>query len=103
MLLGQKIKEIRKDKGLSLRHLAHLTDMSKSYLWEIEDGKYQGNISAEKLLKLSNVLDTTIDYLVKDESSLGTSGAGQDFLRKFSRLSLKDKKRITYLIDRLAR
>lgn len=37
--LGERIRNRRKALGLSLDKLAECADMSKSYIWEIENGK----------------------------------------------------------------
>ena len=36
-LLGTKINELRRERGLTLEQLAQATDSSKSYMWEIEN------------------------------------------------------------------
>ena len=48
--LGEKIKNLRIEKGLSLEQLAQMTDSSKSYLWELEN-REQANPSLEKILE----------------------------------------------------
>ena len=62
--LGDKIKTHRKAKGLSLDSLAKMTNTSKSYIWELENKKHN-NPTADKLIKISQALDVTIDYLLK--------------------------------------
>ena len=42
-LLGAKIKELRKEKGLTLEQLAELIGSGKSYIWELEN-KGNGDI-----------------------------------------------------------
>ena len=46
--LGEKIRKLRKDKGYTLEKLAELTELSKSYIWELEN-KNPPRPSAEKL------------------------------------------------------
>ena len=45
--LGEKIKRLRKGKGLTLEQLADRTESSKSYIWELEN-KNVPRPSAEK-------------------------------------------------------
>ena len=61
--LGEKIRLLRKKKGYSLDKLAELTESSKSYIWELEN-KNPSRPSADKLGKIANQLDTTIEYLL---------------------------------------
>ena len=35
--LGDKIRELRQKKGYTLEKLAELTELSKSYIWELEN------------------------------------------------------------------
>lgn len=37
IIIEMKIKEFRKDKGISLRKLAELTGMSKTYISDVEN------------------------------------------------------------------
>lgn len=46
--LGEKLHELRKQRGLTLEKLAELAGLSKSYLWELENRESQ-RPSAEKL------------------------------------------------------
>ena len=51
-ILGEKIRKLRKEKGLTLDKLADLTGSSKSYIWELEN-KNPPRPSAEKLAKIA--------------------------------------------------
>ncbi|HQU73012.1 MAG TPA: helix-turn-helix domain-containing protein [Calditrichia bacterium] len=61
-LLGIKLRQSRQKKGFSLRQLAHKTNLSISYLSEIEKGKKYPKL--EKLLTLSRALGLSFDELV---------------------------------------
>jgi DNA-binding XRE family transcriptional regulator len=39
--LGEKLHEMRKQRGLTLEKLAELAGLSKSYLWELENRESQ--------------------------------------------------------------
>lgn len=87
--LGQKIKRLRKSKHLSLDKLAQLTKTSKSYLWEIEEGRTT-NPSSTKLSCIAIHLDTTIGVLLGQEKE---SIISQEQLKKqyeAFQLGLKD-------------
>ncbi len=54
--IGQRIKELRKETGLTQEKLAHKADIDKTYVNEVENGKR--NISVINLEKLIKALDT---------------------------------------------
>ena len=56
MALGGRLQELRKQKGLGLREVARLSDISPTYLLQVERGDSR-RISEEKLLHLAKVLD----------------------------------------------
>ncbi|BAB67183.1 helix-turn-helix domain-containing protein [Sulfurisphaera tokodaii] len=71
--IGKRITEIREKKGISVTQLAKMAGISKSTLWEIENGKISPNIST--LWSIANALGVTFgelityDIVVKDEGS----------------------------------
>ena len=97
--LGNKIRDLRKEKKFSLDKLAELTDSSKSYIWELEN-KDDPKPSAEKIDKIASVLDVTVEYLMSDtQAAPDEKVADEAFFRKFQRLSDPDKKRIRKILD----
>ena len=62
IIFGLKLRQLRQEKELSTEQLAKLTGISVSYLNEIERGKKYPK--TEKIIKLSNVLNTDYDELV---------------------------------------
>ena len=67
LIFGLKIAYLRQQKGLNYQQLAELTDMSQSYVHEIEKGKKYPK--ADKILILAKVLGTTYDELVSVHAS----------------------------------
>ena len=59
MKLGQKIRQLREDKGFSLNGLAEEASISKAYLSQLENDVSQ-QPSAEILLKIASALGITI-------------------------------------------
>ena len=101
-LIGVKINELRRAKGLTLEQLAQATDSSKSYMWEIEN-KDVARPSAEKLEKIASVLGVTAAFLI-DASQTQPTEEVEDtaFYRKYQKAdpSIKDKlKRILDVLD----
>lgn len=66
-MLGEKIKHTRNKKGLSLRDLAEVLELSASFLSQIEQGKASPSI--ENLKKIANALDVRVSYLIEDEET----------------------------------
>ena len=54
--IGQQIKEARKEVGLSIYKLAKLSNVSRSYICYLENGK-RNNPTIETLNKIFNVLN----------------------------------------------
>jgi len=60
--LGERIQELRKQKGVAQQRLAELIDVSKSMINRYENKGVQP--PADILNKIANVLDTSVDYLI---------------------------------------
>lgn len=56
------IKNIREKKDISLNELSKKTDISKSYLYEIENNK-KFNISLDKLYRIATALNVNVKDL----------------------------------------
>ena len=65
MKIHEKIRKLRKSRGISQAELADLTGMHKGHISRTETGKYQPSI--EFLKKLSEALGVTTDYLLDEE------------------------------------
>ncbi|MCL4873557.1 helix-turn-helix domain-containing protein [bacterium] len=63
--VGDRIKYIRTQKKLTLEQLADKAEISKSFLWDIENDR--SDIGGEKLLRIANVLGASLDYLLRGE------------------------------------
>ena len=97
--LGNKIRELRKQKKLSLEQLAELTESSKSYIWELEN-KDDPKPSAEKTAKIAAVLEVTAEFLLSDSvTTPDEEVADEAFFRKFKKRSEPDKKKIRKILD----
>lgn len=98
-LLGGKIKELRKKKGLTLEQLAEKIGSGKSYVWEVEN-KGVKRPSAEKLSLIAKALDVTTDYLIDNEQvDITDSQEKEVFYRKLGQLKKNDRDKIMDMID----
>jgi transcriptional regulator with XRE-family HTH domain len=64
LLIGQKIKTLRKEYNWSQEDLAYNADIDRSYIGYIENGKY--NVTIKKLLQISEALQIDIIDLLQD-------------------------------------
>ena len=60
--LGQRIKKLRKLKGLSQEEAAEKAGLHRAYFWEIENGR---NISIMTAYKVAKALDVDLSELFK--------------------------------------
>ncbi len=97
--LGAKVKELRKAKGLTLEQLAEQIGSGKGYIWELENRGVK-RPSAEKLMAIAKILDTTSEFLLDNgviEQTNETKRAV--FFRKFDSLDEEDQEKIEDIID----
>lgn len=61
--IGNKIREVRNERGMSQEALAHKAGLDRTYITSVERGKR--NISIVNLEKIANALDIDLSGLVK--------------------------------------
>jgi transcriptional regulator with XRE-family HTH domain len=88
--IGEKIKNIRKDRDISQNELAHAIGISRSSLSLIESGKRK--VSVEELQTLAKYLKLPISELVEENTGtnestskkMGLLGLYQEYKKQFS-------------------
>lgn len=63
VILGDRIRNIRRERGLSQEELAHLSSLHSTYIGQIERG--EKNITIESLEKVTNALNISLDELFR--------------------------------------
>jgi transcriptional regulator with XRE-family HTH domain len=58
---GERVREIRKEKGLSQEELAHKADLHRTYIGMIE--RAEKNITLVNIEKIANALDVSLNSL----------------------------------------
>ena len=91
MALGEKIQNCRKKKGLSQEDLANILNVSRQAVQKWESGASQPELS--KIIQLSNILDVSTDFLLKDVSQVETKA---DFKVTETRVSEPEIARVVY-------
>lgn len=95
--LGDRIRNLRKAKGLTLDQLAEQSGSSKSYIWELEN-KSPPRPSAEKLSKIADKLGTTIEFLLEGETSQ-EQAADAHFYRSYQKMDEPTKAKIRRMVE----
>ncbi|WP_321795312.1 helix-turn-helix transcriptional regulator [Caballeronia sp. J97] len=99
--LGEKLRELRKGKRLTLEALATQAGVSKSYLWELENRESQ-RPSAEKLLALADALGVSSNFLVEDDVLTPEQHhLDEAFYRNYKKLDSESKERLRKILDAL--
>lgn len=97
--LGQKLKELRTEKRLTLDQLAEQSGLSKSYIWELENRESQ-RPSAEKLASLSDVLGVSISYFLEDDvRSPEDRHLDEAFFRGYQNLDATSKEHLRKVLE----
>lgn len=110
MDLGEKLKAIRKTKGISLQNLSDSTAnvsqtrISVSFLSDIENGR--SNPSIDKLKIIAKALNASVSYFIEDSETTLFGGAIEDteflpvieLLRNFKNWNIEDKKELLYYL-----
>lgn len=97
--LGEKIRELRKKKKLTLEELALKIGSGKSYIWELENRGVK-RPSAEKLTAIAKILEVTPEYLLDNSKEVTEVDAvDQAFFRKYQDMPVKTKEKIRKSLD----
>ncbi|WP_422022229.1 helix-turn-helix domain-containing protein [Pyruvatibacter mobilis] len=97
--LGERVRELRQKRDLTLEGLAERVGSSKSYMWEIEN-KDVARPSAEKLAHIATALETTVEYLLVGDGEQEEEDAEDTaFYRKYRKLDAPVKERMRKMLD----
>jgi len=98
---GQRLKELRKNAGLSQKQLGQLLGVTKSVIsfYELQDR----SPSPLVLIKLSGIFHVTTDYLlgIDRRETIDTAGLSEKDVQMLQLLAshLREKNRLTALTD----
>jgi transcriptional regulator with XRE-family HTH domain len=62
---GNKVRKLRKEKGISQEELAHKADLHRTYIGMIE--RAEKNITLINIEKIANALEITLEQLFENE------------------------------------
>ena len=78
-LLGERIKEIRKEKGMTISELAERAGVAKSYLSSIERNK-QTNPSIQFIEKVSEALGISVNDIIHRNDDMDIEDLDNEWL-----------------------
>lgn len=68
--LKNKIKVLRKKRGLSLQQLGYMSGSSKAHIWQLEKG--HNNPTIQLAYTISKALGKNVEYVFPDENKYKT-------------------------------
>ena len=98
--IGQRIRKIREEKGISIADLSQLTGFDRELLKEIEEGLVCPQLGA--VIKLSKALDSALERLISDEGRKAYSVTRRDDRKVISRTTTSHGHRAAYTYMSLA-
>ena len=108
LTIGQLVRKLRKEKGLSLRDLANMINMSHVNIAHIENNRVTTNIKTlkaiaialeydqDKLLAMANEIGDDIKQIIKNKPS-----AVPQFLRTAKNLSNDDWEKLSKMAKKM--
>ena len=97
MDLGNKIKEVRNQKGIKREDLAQLIGTSAAIIGRYERNERTPSIEVAK--KIAQALEISLDYLTGDSSVLVQDKKMVYRLEELQKVNPADKDRILYILD----
>ncbi len=102
MEIYKKIKELRNEKGWSQKELAEKLNIHPVNMTKLEQGK--NSPSLETVIKLSEIFNVSIDYLLSDElkkreSTILTDRELLDAFAKIERMNEENKHIVKEFLD----
>lgn len=97
--LGEKLRELRKEKNYTLDALADRAGLSKSYIWELENKDSQ-RPSAEKLNALADALGMSVSYFIEEDVRAPEERHRDEaFYRSYQQLDLDAKEQLRKILE----
>jgi len=96
-MIGKRIQEYRKKKGVTQEQLSEFLDISPHYLSALERGIY--NIKLETLVKILNYLDCSADEIFCDVVNKSFAVTPTRLSKKLEALPREEQERILAVVD----
>lgn len=95
-LIGKRIKDARREAGLTQEKMAEELDVSIGYVSQVERGTTK--ISLDLLGAISSILKKDVSYFVSESSVISENYIKSEIAADFSNLSSHDKQIVSELV-----
>jgi len=92
LLVGDRIRTLRKDRNLTQAELAASIGIQQSDLCRMENGEYK--VSLETLFKILSIFQINIAEFFHEETPPSISEKDVDFLREFQKLDVESQREV---------
>jgi transcriptional regulator with XRE-family HTH domain len=92
LLVGDRIRTLRKDRNLTQSELAASIGIQQSDLCRMENGEYK--VSLETLFKILSIFQINIAEFFHEETPPSISEKDVDFLREFQKLDFDSQREV---------
>lgn len=102
-IIGERIKQLRKERGWSQEELAHRANINRTYIGELERG--EKNATIDSLAKVVNALETTFEELfryIQPSSENKDNNILPVLINRLNALSFEEQKVMLDLFEFLA-
>ena len=97
LLVGSRIRSLRKDRSLTQADLAHRIGIQQSDLCRMENGEYK--VSLETLFKILSIFEMNIADFFNEDTAAVSRDREYEFLRQYQRLSPRAQEEIQSFIQ----
>ncbi len=97
LLVGSRIRSLRKDRALTQADLAHRIGIQQSDLCRMENGEYK--VSLETLFKILSIFEMNIADFFNEGAAGATRDREYEFLRQYQRLSPRAQEEVQAFIQ----
>ena len=93
--ISSKLKELRIERNLTQEFVAQKADVNTSHICNIENNRVK--VSLTTLVAICNVLNLTVDYILKNEYTVSDS-IDREILKELAACSPEKKEKILKII-----
>lgn len=94
--LGERIRHLRKEKGMSQELLGELSGLHTNYIGQVERG--EKNVTIESLEKIAAGLDVSLEQLFRYTDPMRYTDEIQNLVQMLEERSIQDKQLALHLI-----
>ena len=97
LLVGSRIRSLRKDRALTQADLAHRIGIQQSDLCRMENGEYK--VSLETLFKILSIFEMNIADFFNEDAAALSRDREYEFLRQYQKLSPRAQEEVQSFIQ----